>query len=179
MINLKILFENITKYDKEIYTDFLKFHQKIFGFKYSLYTAFVIGMLLILVTIQIQIHNLDIAIIICFVITIFILLRYLRPASRISKEFNSKTIHNKEECTLTFYEKNFKVSENNKLENYIIKYSSLYKVFETSNFFYLYTDKTHSLLVNKNNFTIGNSEDFSRFIHTKYKFRFRKFKKIK
>ena len=35
VIDLKILFKNVTKYDKKIYADFLKFHQKVFGLKYS------------------------------------------------------------------------------------------------------------------------------------------------
>ena len=171
MINLKILFKNVTKYDKEVYTDFLKFHQNIFGLKYSLYTAFIIGMLLILVAMQIQVHNMDVAIIICFVITAFFLWRFLHPVSEVSKEFNSEKIQNEKEFTFIFYEKNFKVRENNKLETYIIKYKELYKVFETDNFFYLYIDKTHSLLINKNCFTIGNSENFSNFIQKKCKYK--------
>ena len=92
MINLKILFKNITKYDKEIYTDFLKFHQKVFGLKYSLYTAFVIGLLLILVAMQIRNHNMNLAIILCSIITGFFLWRYLHPASEVTKEFNSAKI---------------------------------------------------------------------------------------
>ena len=171
MINLKILFKNVTKYDKEVYTDFLKFHQKIFGLRYSLYTAFIIGMLLILLAMQIHVHNMNIAIIICFCIAGFFLWRFLHPVSEVSKEFNSEKIQNEKEFTFIFHEKNFKVRENNKLETYIIKYKELYKVFETDNFFYLYIDKTHSLLINKTGFTIGNSEDFSKFIQKKCKYK--------
>ena len=101
----------------------------------------------------------------------FFLWRFLHPVSEVSKEFNSEKIQNEKEFTFIFYEKNFKVRENNKLETYIIKYKELYKVFETDNFFYLYIDKTHSLLINKNCFTIGNSENFSNFIQKKCKYK--------
>lgn len=173
VINLKILFKNITKYDKEIYTDFLKFHQKVFGLKYSLYTAFIIGILLILIALQLRIHNIDFAIILCFVIVGFFLWRYLHPASEVSKEFNSEKIQNKKEFTFTFYEKKIKIRENDKLETYIIKYNELYRIYETKDFFYLYTDSTHSLLINTNSFIIGNSKEFSEFIKKKCKFKFK------
>jgi len=173
VINLKILFKNVTKYDKEIYTDFLKFHQKVFGLKYSLYTAFIIGLLLILVAMQIRIHNIDIAIILCFVITGFFLWRYLHPASEVSKEFNSEKIQDKKEFTFTFYEKIIKIRENDKLETYVINYKELYRVYETKDFFYIYTDSRHSLLININSFIIGNSDDFSKFIKKKCKFKYK------
>lgn len=173
MIDLKILFKNVTKYDKEIYADFLKFHQKVFGLKYSLYTAFVIGLLLILVTMQIKIHNMDFAIILCCVITGFFLWRYLHPASEISKEFNSEKIQDEKEFTFTFFEKKIKIRENDKLETYIIKYNELYRVYKTEEFFYLYIDRRHALLINSNSFIIGNSEDFSEFIKKKCKFKYK------
>lgn len=173
MIDLKILFKNVTKYNKEIYTDFLKFHQKVFGLKYSFYTAFVIGILLILVATQIRIHNMDLAIILCFVIVGFFLWRYLHPASEVSKEFNSEKIQNEKEFTFTFYEKKIKIRENDMLDTYIIKYNELYKIYETKDFFYLYIDRTHSLLINTNHFIIGNSEDFSEFIKKKCRLKYK------
>lgn len=173
VIDLKILFKNVTKYNKEIYTDFLKFHQKVFGVKYSLYTAFVIGLLLILVAMQIRSHNMDLAIILCFVIVGFFLWRYLHPASEVSKEFNSEKIQNEKEFTFTFYEKKIKIRENDMLDTYIIKYNELYKIYETKDFFYLYIDRTHSLLINTNNFIIGNPEDFSEFIKKKCRLKYK------
>lgn len=177
MINLKILFKNVTKYDEDMYKEFLAFHQKTFGLKHSLYTAFVIGILLILIAMQIRIHNIDLAIILCFVIVGFFLWRYLHPASEVSKEFNSEKIQDKKEFTFTFYEKKIKIRENDKLETYIIKYNELYRIYETKDFFYLYTDSTHSLLINTDNFIIGNSEDFSKFIKKKCRFKY-KYKNI-
>ena len=144
VINLKILFKNVTKYDEEIYTNFLKFHQKTFGFKYSLYTAIVIGGLLILVAMQLKLHNMDLAIILCFAIIGFFLWRYLHPASEVTKEFNSEKIQDKKEFIFIFYEKIIKIRENDKLQTYVIKYSELYRVYQTEDFIYLYTDSRHS-----------------------------------
>lgn len=173
MINLKILFKNITKYDEDIYKEFLEFHQKKFGLRYSLYTFFIIGLLLFFLILQIKNHNIDLAIIICFVITGFLLWRYLHPASEVSKEFNSEKIQEKKEFTFIFYEKNLKICENNKLERYVIRYNQLYKIFETENFFYLYIDERHALLISKNCFTVGNSEKFSVFIKKQCKFKYK------
>lgn len=170
---MKILYKNITKYDENMYKEFLSFHQKIFGLKYSLYTAFIIGLLLILIAIQIHIHNMNIAIIICFIIAGFFLWRYLHPAYEVSKEFNSEKIKNQKLFTFIFYEKTFKIREDDKLETFIVKYTELYKVFETNTFFYLYIDKTHSFLVNKNSFTDGNLEDFQEFIRGKCRLKYK------
>ena len=50
------------------------------------------------------------------------------------------------------YNKYFKIIDNNQFE--IFKYYKIYKVYETDNFFYLYTNRTHSFLINKNNFLV-------------------------
>ena len=172
MINLKILFKNTTKYNKTIYLEFLQFHKKKFGLKYTLYTILIIFLLLFLVIMQIKFHRIDIAIIICFVITCFFLWRYLHPASEVSKDFKSEKIQNEQKFTFLFYEKHFKIRAN--LQTDMIKYNTLYKVFETPTFFYLYLDKTHSLLLNKETFSIGSSDDFSNFIRRKCWYKFKK-----
>ncbi len=174
MINLKIYFKNITKYDKKVYKQFLKFHQKIFGLKYTIYTVFIIGLLIFLIAIQIKVHNMNLAIATFFVIIGFFIWRYLYPTYKVNKEFNSEKIQNKKEFTFIFYKNFLKIYENNKCENYILKYNKIYKIFETNNFFYIYIDKTHSLLINKNTFIIGNSKDFSEFIQKRCKLKFKK-----
>lgn len=151
--------------------EFLEFHNKKFGLKYTLYTALIIALLLFCLVVQVNAHNLTLAIIFCSIITGFFLWRYLHPISEVSKDFKSGKIQKEEKFTFIFYENNFKVRA--KLQTYIIKYTDLYKIFETSTFFYLYIDKTHSLLLNKNNFSIGSDDEFSKFIRKKcwYKFK--------
>lgn len=172
MINLKILYKNTTKYSESTYLEFLDFHKKKFGLKYTLYTAFVIGLLLFCVVLQIKIHNLSLAIIFCIAITCFFLWRYLHPISEVSKDFNSDKIQNEEEFTFIFYEKYFKIRSGLKSDK--VKYRELYKVFETSRFFYLYIDKTHSVLLDKENFSIGSSDSFSNFMRKKCWYKFKK-----
>lgn len=172
MINLKILFKNTTKYNESIYIEFLQFHQKKFGLKYTLYTAMIVALLLFLAIVQIKFHNMSLAIVICFVITCFFLWRYLHPASEVSKDLKSGKIQNEQKFTFLFYEKHFKIRAN--LQTDMIKYNRLYKVFETHTFFYLYLDKTHSLLLNKETFSVGSSDDFSNFIRRKCWYKFKK-----
>lgn len=177
VIILKILFKNKTKYNEEIYTEFLQFHQKIYGFRYSLFTVLIIGLLLFLVIMQVKFHKMDLAIIVCFAIVGFFLWRLIHPTSIVSKEFNSDKIKNEQEFTFTFYDKRLKLREENNLKYYVIAYRKLYRVFETNSFFYLYIDKTHAFLIKKDCFSIGNSKDFSEFIHKKCRFKYRyKFK---
>ena len=89
VINLKILFKNSTKYNESIYMEYLKFHEKKFGLKYTLYTAFIIGLLLFCLVVQVNAHNYSLAIIFCSIITGFFLWRYLHPISEVSKDFKS------------------------------------------------------------------------------------------
>ena len=53
MINLKILFKNKTKYDKEIYRKFLEFHSKKYRFQSTLFNVIIIAFILFLIVLQI------------------------------------------------------------------------------------------------------------------------------
>ncbi len=152
MINLKILFKNKTKYTKQAYKEFVEIHNKTHNFTYTLYTVIVIALLLICLVLQVNNHTYSLAITFCLIITCFILWRFFHPVSVISKQFNSSTIQTEKEFTFNFYNKYFKIIDNNQFE--IFKYYKIYKVYETDNFFYLYTNRTHSFLINKNNFLV-------------------------
>lgn len=172
MINLKILFKNTTKYNEEIYEELLQFHRKKYGLTYTLYTATIIALLLFCVITQIKFHNFTLAITFCIIITCFFLWRFLHPISEVTKDFQSEKIQNEEEFTFLFFEGYFKVKNN--LQTDVIRYSELYRVFETPTFFYLYLDKTHSFLLDRETFSIGSANDFSSFIHKKCWYKFKK-----
>ena len=138
----------------------------------TLYTAFIIGLLLFCLVVQVNAHNYSLAIIFCSIITVFFLWRYLHPISEVSKDFKSDKIQKEEKFTFIFYENNFKIRA--KLQTSIMKYSDLYKIFETPTFFYLYTDKTHSMLLKKDSFSIGSANEFSNFIRKKCWYKFKK-----
>ena len=152
MITLKILFKNKTKYTKQAYKEFVEIHNKTHNFTYTLYTVIVIALLLICLVLQVNNHTYSLAITFCLIITCFILWRFFHPVSVVSKQFNSSTIQTEKEFTFNFYNKYFKIIDNNQFE--IFKYYKIYKVYETDNFFYLYTNRTHSFLINKNNFLV-------------------------
>ena len=149
---MKILFKNKTKYTKQAYKEFVEIHNKTHNFTYTLYTVIVIALLLIFLVLQVNNHTYSLAITFCLIITCFILWRFFHPVSVISKQFNSSTIQTEKEFTFNFYNKYFKIIDNNQFE--IFKYYKIYKVYETDNFFYLYTNRTHSFLINKNNFLV-------------------------
>ena len=49
----------------------------------------------------------------------------------------------------------------------------LHKVYETSDFFYLYVTRENAFLISKNTFSLGNKEDFSKFLKNKCKLKYR------
>lgn len=174
MINLKAFFKNTTKYNKIIYQEFLQFHSEHYKFSSTLYTATMIALLLFCVITQVKYHNFTLAIIFCIILSCFFLWRFLHPISEVSKELKSKKIQNEKEFSFIFYQKQFKIRD--KLTYEMFPYYKLYKVFETPNFFYLYIDKTHAFLLNKSSFSIGSPEEFSKFIHKKCWYKFKKAK---
>lgn len=171
MINLKILFKNTTKYTKDTYSEFVKFHNKKYNFTYNLYTIICSALFLFCIVFQVNKHLYNLAILFCLAITCFILWRFFKPISDVSKELNGDTLKNEKEFSFKFYNDYFIISDNKTYSK--MKYFELYKVYETTNFFYLYTDRTHSFLINKRNFSIGTPVDFSEFIHKKLRFRFK------
>ena len=162
---MKILFKNRTKYSRDNYDEYLEFHRKKYGFKYTFFTVLVVSAILFCIVMQVSYHYYSLAIILCSGLTSFLLWRFLHPTYEVSKEYNSEKIKTEKEFAFIFYDKFFKVYS--KFEVYELKYFKLYKVFETDNFFYLYIDKNHSMLLQKSGFSKGSPEDFSRFIKRK------------
>ncbi len=166
MIILKILFKNTTKYNEEIYKEFLKFHKEKFSLQYTFYTAIISIALFYCISIQVIYNKLALAIFLCFVLSAFFLWRFLHPIKEVSKDYHSDKIQKQKEFTFSFSDNSFKIR--NQVNYEIVSYSSLYRIFETNNFFYFYIDKTHSYLISKTGFTKGTSSDFSKFIKKKY-----------
>jgi len=162
---MELLFENTTKYTKMVYRKFVEFHYKKYKIPYILYTIAVIIFILIGLILQISHHNFSLAILLCCGLTFFILWRLLHPVHVISKEYKSNKIQKEKEYTFKFYSNYFTVQD--KKELFEIKYYKLYKIFETSDFFYLYLTKKQAFLVDKSKFKNNNSNAFSNFIKKK------------
>ena len=169
---MNLLFKNKTKYSKEVYTEFLNFHNSHYKYSYIVYTAFISISLLFFIFAQVQNHHINYAFILCSGLTCFILYRFFHPIFKVSKEYKSEKIQNEKEYTFKFYEKNFTVEDQKTIST--SKYSKLYRVFETEQFFYLYIDRTHSLLLENTKFSKGDFRDFSDFIRKKCWFKYKK-----
>lgn len=172
VIDLKVLFKNKTKYTKEIYKKFLEFHTKRYNLQATVFNVIVIALILFLIVLQIAYRYYSIAILSTIIFTGFCLYRYFHPILVVKKELKGETISQEKSFTFKFYEKYFKVSDNINVNK--VKYLNLRRGFETKDFFYLYLDKTHAFIINKKNFSIGKSIDFSEFIKKKCFLRYKK-----
>lgn len=165
MIGVEIRFQNVTEYNLKEYKKFVEFHSEKNNFKYNLYTLFVTALIIFCMVMQFCYGKVLVGIGFIFVLVAFILYRFLHPIFYTKKEATSKKVKQHMKNTYTFYDDFVVIS--NKTDNVKLKYSKFYKVFNEDDRFYLYLDKNHSYILLKNNFTIGNANDFYNFIKKK------------
>lgn len=169
---MKELFKNSTTYTQDIYIEFLKFHNKTHNFAYTLYTiawsAFFILCIYIAFDSELRLQG----VLFTIILIAFIVYRLYHPKMVVDMEVKSDKISTNNTNTFTFFDKNFEVKNNN--GSFIYRYIMLRKVFETRDYFYLYVTKENAFLISKKTFSLGSSEDFSKFISSKCKFRFRR-----
>ena len=99
------------------------------------------------------------------ILIVFAGYRIFNPIYLYKKEVKKKAITKEKLFNFYFYDKYFKVRDN--LNSDKIPYFSLYKVYETRKYFYLYLTKKYSFIIEKEAFTLGTSEEFSNFIKNK------------
>lgn len=166
----KMLFKNHTTYSKENYNKFVQFHNKKYGLMYDLYTIIILLFIIYCLITSIRNKVLFLSIIFISAILVFLIYRIFHPIFEYKKEVSSKQISQEQSFFFYFYEKSFKVRE--KARFIKIRYFRVYKVYETEYFFYFYMSKKHAFLIDKQGFTLGNSEDFSNFIKHKFKLKY-------
>lgn len=91
--------------------------------------------------------------------------RVFHPYFFVKKEANSSKIQKQLKNTYSFYDKYMEIKNDN--NNIKLNYYKLYKVFETENCFYLYINSNYSFILEKTGFSIGNADDFNKFIKKK------------
>lgn len=168
---MKKLFENKTTYTQDVYVDFLKFHNKTYNFSYMLYTIFWSAIFILCIYLSFGSDNRIQGVIITIILIAFIFYRIYHPKKIVDKEMNSDKMSDNNTNTFSFYDKTFEVK--NKNGSFTYRYIFLHKVFETSDYFYLYVTKENAFLISKNTFSIGTSEDFSSFIKNKCKLKYK------
>ena len=162
---MEILFKNKTKYTKKAYQKYIQFHQEKYGREYTFTTIVTILFLSFCLIINLKYSNYPTSFILLTALIIFCYYRFFYPIKKIQKELKTDKFENEKEFTFKFYEKYFIISDKKNYDK--IKYWQLHKVFKTKDFFYLYINKDHAFIIDKNNFTIGNSTDFFKFLKQK------------
>lgn len=159
------LFENTTAYTPEEYAKFLRFHQKKFYLPHQLHNLFFLGIFLFYGVTFFYYSDIGLSILFILIAIAFISWRILSPNFVYKKEITSKKIVQHVKNTFSFYRHRMEVS--NEKGCFSVCYFSIRKVFETEDAFYLYIDKTHSFVLSKTGFSLGLSQDFSKFIKRK------------
>ena len=169
------LFENKTTYTKEMYIDFLKFHNKKYNFTYLAYTVIWFIILFACIVYSIS-SNLRLqAIVITIILLSFVIYRFARPKIIVDKELKSEKISDNNTNLFTFYKNYMRIQNKNGKFDY--KYLMIRKAFETEDSFYLYVSKENAFLISKNTFSLGTAEDFSKFAKSKFGIKYKLCKK--
>lgn len=157
------LFINVTEYSKKKFNELLEFHKNKFGIKIIITTLIMTVFGLYIIIQNIIYKNWKILIYITILIIVFYIAKMIFNL-RIKKNNNNRT-KSRTNYEYTFYNLFFKIKLGKKRETCF--YFKIYKVFEREDDFYLYLDKEHSLIISKEGFTLGTSEEFSKFIRRK------------
>lgn len=155
------LFKNITKYTEKNYEQFLEFHKKKFGFSYNFYTIIMTILLVLCIILNIIEKNISFILLFAGILIIFLLYRIYLPIKRYQKSQKQYEKYKETNYTFSFYKWHFTLNENT------IYYFKLYKVFETTDYFYLYVNDENAAMVSKKGFKIGTADEFSKFIKKK------------
>jgi Ca2+/Na+ antiporter len=166
---MKAIFKNKTKYSNETYKNFLEFHQNKYGINYDFTTIVMILLITFCIIANFKYSNFGTGILFILVLIIFIFYRFFYPVKKVKKEIDSDKFKNEREFIFKFYDKYFTINQGKKYTK--IRYWQLHKAFENNNFFYLYINKDHAFLLDKNGFYAGDSSAFLRFIKKKILFK--------
>ena len=166
---MKILFKNTTKYDKENRNNFITFHIDKYGKKELLKYA-LIGICIIYIVIFNLINKNWI-----LILALILIGGIMYLFNRMKEQENQKQKKKVKQYTFFFYEKYIKIKHRRQFER--MMYFEVKKIFETDENFFLYTDESHSLILDKEGFEIGSPKEFSEFIKRKCPFKYSNEKK--
>lgn len=162
---MKILFKNTTKYDKENCKNFVEFHSNKYG-KKELIKIILYGICLLYILIFNIVYKNWLLVLGAIGLAGIIFLIEKNKAEKKSKKREKI-----KEFTFYFYEKHIKIKYKRNFER--LKYFQLHKIFETDEYFFLYLDEKHSLILSKEGFEIGTAKGFSKFIKNKCPFKYK------
>ena len=167
---MKIIFKNNTKYTKERFNAFIEFHRNKYGKKIIFKGLLLVLSIIYIIILNIIYCNWKVILFILAILGFIYLLNNVNLCKQTKK--NKKVVKNQKEFTFYFYEKFIKIKCGRKFDR--LKYFEIYRVFETKDYFFLYTDEKHSLIISKEGFEIGTARGFSTFIKKKCLLKYRK-----
>ena len=163
---MKVLFKNITKYTKENCNNFEKFHIHKYG-KREIRRFIWISLLLIYIFIMNIIYK-NWLFLLCAILTIIIIYFIMQFQHNETKKEKKKN----KTFSFYFYENYIKVKYKHQFERLL--YFKIHKVFETENYFYIYTDEKSAFILQKEGFQIGSATEFAVFMQHKLPFKYHK-----
>ena len=170
---MELKFKNITKCSKEMYNEFLIFHNKKFAIKERAQLLFVLFVIAYMLVFNIKYKNFTFMAIIAIILLIcFFTYKIYRRETTPKKEMKSSKIVNKDEIVYEFYNLYVNINRNGKKGR--IWYNKIYKVYQDNENFYFYLDETHALIMTKNTFVKGSLNEFKEFISKRCLFKYKK-----
>lgn len=168
---MNLIFKNVTTYTKEEFLTFEKFHiNRVNKVSFIIYTvACIIILLSAIGLIYLGDNSGYIFLIVGIFFTVY---RMSIPYWYTKRILKSDKLTENLENTFELFDDNLKVT--NSVSASDIRYDQLFKVYESKNCFYLYINKLQVFILNKNNFSVGNSDEFSKFIEEKLGKNFKK-----
>ena len=163
---MKPIFFNKTIYSENTYSEFLNFHSKTFIFSYLLNSIPIIGITLIIIFLHLKNFIILSTVILTIILLLYILYIFILHIQEVKKDFES--VKNDDCFYFEFFDNFFTICKNKENTTSKFFYSNLFKIFETNNFFYLYIDKSHSFILDKNSFS-DDILNIKTFFNTKKK----------
>lgn len=171
----KLLFKNATKYSKKVYDEFTYFHNDKYFVTYQIFTIFILILLIYCIAATIKAKFIALSLLFITILIAFTTYRILGPISFYKKEVKKKAIAKEKTFNFYFYDTYFKIRDNLTFDK--VSYLSLYRVYETPRYFYLYLTKKYSFIIDKQGFSQGNSEEFKAFMKKKMWFKYSEYNK--
>ena len=162
------LFVNTTIYSKKEFNNFFIFHRNKYLKKYVILAIFSVLYAIGLIILNLIYKN---WFIICILISIMVVVYIYYSYINLNRKRKNNSKLEEQTFKFEFFDKCVIVNNNEKEK---LKYYKFYRVFETNTHFYMYVDKEYSLIINKQNFTKGNVNEFRNFIKKKCWFKYRK-----
>ena len=169
---MELLFKNITKSSKKIYDQFLDFHNKRYKKRDNIQKTFFIIAASYMIIFNIIHNEFRMVLIISLLAAIYLVGNNYQQKKVVKKEYKSDKVVKEKLIVYYFYDKKFEIELNNQKQEF--KYYQIYRIHQDEYNIYLYTDKTHTFIIDKNGFEIGTMQEFRNFLRQKCKLRFKK-----